>query len=262
MSYLICTPVVGDTLIQFLDNLKTTQTQSDFIELRIDFIQDLNMSDLICDLNQIKAKITKKTIFTCRANWEGGYWNGTEENRLKILQWSLNAGFDYVDIEVKTVQKHSKPILNPKNKVKKKKNQELDKEQEKLYPSPPLTLDLNLKKPETKLILSYHNFQKTDNYRKLRKTQKMMQGYNCDICKFACTITKSEDNIILTQLLVNKKKSDQLIVLGMGKNSSFMRINTVILGGYLTFGTVNDQVSASGQMSLTELQIALADRSF
>ena len=262
MSYLICIPVIGYTLAQFLDNLQNTQDQSDFIELRVDFIQDLNMNDLLDNLAKIKIKTTKKAIFTCRASWEGGSWNGSEENRLKVLQWGLAQNFEYVDVEIKTVQKYSQPIINPKDKPKKKKNQEIANQLEKENPQLPIALNLNLKDPQTKLILSYHNFQKTDNYRKLRKIQKTMQGYGCDVCKFACMITKSEDNIILTQLLVNKKKSDQIIVLGMGKNSSFMRINTVILGGYLTFGTVNNQVSASGQMSLTELQIALASSSF
>jgi 3-dehydroquinate dehydratase len=246
MSYRICTPVVGETIQEFLQNLEIVQSQSDFIELRVDFIQNLTMENL----QQIQKLTTKSAIFTCRASWEGGKWNGAETDRLQVLQWGLSQNFDYVDVEVKTAILHSKPLINPKDKPKKKKNLEL----EKTKPVAEIALDLNQKSASTQLILSYHNFQKTDSYRNLRKIQKQMRGFNCDIQKFACMITKSEDNIILARLLTSKEKTEEMVVLGMGKDSRFMRINTLLLGSYLTFATVGGQVSASGQMSLEEVR--------
>ncbi len=38
-------------------------------------------------------------IVTCRPTWEGGWFNGSEEERLDILGDALSGGADYVDVE-------------------------------------------------------------------------------------------------------------------------------------------------------------------
>lgn len=247
----ICVPVIGLTLTEFLDNLITIQEQHNFVELRLDYICDLETKDLL----KIKKILTVKSITTCRPNWEGGFYNKSEIERIEILKKCLELGFDYVDIELKTAMSNCTKIINKKDKPKKKKNQALQDQVEK--PNPP-TLDLNKKHTDTKIILSYHNFQKTDNYRNLRQIQTRMQGFGCDIKKIACMITKPEDNIILTRLLTNKTKSEEIIVLGMGENSKFMRLNTILLGGFLTFATIGNHKTASGQMTLEEVRNALS----
>jgi 3-dehydroquinate dehydratase type I len=81
-----------------------------------------------------------------------------------------------------------------------------------------------------------------------------MRGYNCDIQKFACKINEDKDNINLIRLLTSKTQNESMIVLGMGQKSKLIRTTTILLGGYLTFGTVDSQVSASGQMSVSDVK--------
>ncbi len=42
-------------------------------------------------------------IVTCRPTWEGGHFQGSEEERLGILEAALDAGAEYVDVEFKAL---------------------------------------------------------------------------------------------------------------------------------------------------------------
>jgi 3-dehydroquinate dehydratase I len=163
------------------------------------------------------------------------------------LQKCLQLGFDFVDIELATAVKNSTRINKPTDKPKKKKNQLLAQDLEK--DKPKAALDLNSRNQNTQIILSYHNFETTPGYRKLREIQARMESFGCHICKFACKINETEDNTNLFRLLTNKTKKDQLIVLGMGNKSKLLRITSPLLGGLLTFATIENNSTASGQLS-------------
>src|SRR5258708_1065754 len=91
----ICTVVTGNTIEIFIDNLEKIQKISDFLELRIDYIDNLSLNDL----EIIKKKTEKKTIFTCRTKDEGGNYKGNDEERKKIIEKADTLRFDYIDIE-------------------------------------------------------------------------------------------------------------------------------------------------------------------
>ena len=72
-----------------------------------------------------------------------------------------------------------------------------------------------------------------------------------DIIKIATNVINDNDNIELVKLLINKDKD--IIVLGMGEKGKITRIISPLLGGYLTFASVDGNISASGQISLSDL---------
>jgi 3-dehydroquinate dehydratase/shikimate dehydrogenase len=67
-------------------------TEADVVELRLDSVDD---PDVAAALQGRKLPV----VVTCRARWEGGGFDGSEEERRRILELALEQGAEYVDIE-------------------------------------------------------------------------------------------------------------------------------------------------------------------
>ena len=77
----ICSVVIGESLEEFLDNLRKVQEVSNFVELRVDYIKDLSIEYL----DIIKKQTLKENIFTCRSISEGGKFAGSKEELKSII---------------------------------------------------------------------------------------------------------------------------------------------------------------------------------
>ncbi len=64
------------------------------VELRLDGVQDLDVAGAL-------SGRTTPVVVTCRAAWEGGRFDGSEEARRRVLEQALALGADYVDVEWK-----------------------------------------------------------------------------------------------------------------------------------------------------------------
>src|SRR5262245_52654226 len=67
-------------------------TDADLIELRLGSGCDPSVAGAL-------AGRTRPVIVTCRPEWEGGHFTGSEEVRRRLLEEALDNGADYVDIE-------------------------------------------------------------------------------------------------------------------------------------------------------------------
>ena len=72
---------------------------SDLVELRMDYAADIDVAAAL-------AGRSRPVIFTCRASWEGGRFQGSEEERLRILGEAIRLGADYVDVEWRADRSH------------------------------------------------------------------------------------------------------------------------------------------------------------
>lgn len=70
------------------------RSRADMVELRMDGVTDLDVTGAL-------EGRRLPVIFTCRATWEGGYFDGSEEARLQILADAVRGGAEYVDVEWK-----------------------------------------------------------------------------------------------------------------------------------------------------------------
>lgn len=214
MNIRICTPVVGKTKQEFLNNLQKIQELSDIIELRVDYLSNLSISDI----TDIRQHVSKEAIFTCRDKNEGGHFDGTEQEQIELLQHAIGI-FEYVDIELKTLQKH-----------------EFERS------------------GKTKIIVSYHNFKETPSYWDMQKIIYDMNQLKPDILKIATMVEKEYEVTKLYRLLTNKPHTEERIVIGMGTHGRMTRILGPLLGGYLTFASTEYGESAPGQIDSRELQ--------
>ena len=214
MNIRICVPVIGETKESFISNLQNIQKIADYVELRIDYIP--NISKEILD--EIKTYITTKAIVTCRKKTEGGKFEYDEAARIDILQHAISR-FDYVDIELSTLQSHS-----------------------------------FVRDEKTKIIVSYHNFESTPGFWELQKIVYDMNQLNPDILKIATMLTKEYEASKIYRLLSNKAHTEERIIIGMGPYGRITRILGPLLGGYLTFASSEYGESAPGQVSIDELK--------
>jgi 3-dehydroquinate dehydratase I len=214
----ICLPVIGENLEEFLINLEKTQKIHNFIELRADYIHNFGIEDLL----KIKELTKVSSVFVCRNKKDGGNFVGKEENWQLILQEALKLGFDFIDIEFSQIKK----------------------------------IDFSNKNPQTKIILSLHDFNQTPGYRNLRKIQKRMRGFNPNIIKFATFIKTEKDIQNLFRLILSSKKQDKIIAIGMGEKGKITRILGTFMGSPFTFAALTDQITAPGQLSMSQIEEA------
>ncbi len=212
----ICVPVTGKNLDDFLENLNKIEKVCDFVELRADFLENLKLEDV----DVIAREVKMESIFTCRKKDEGGKFEGSEKERLKILEEAMYKNFNYVDIELSSVDQ----------------------------------IDFSERNKQTKIICSYHNFDKTPTYEYLEEIVNQMKEKGVDVFKIAIMSYIEEDNKKLLKLLLNRDKDEEMIVIGMGENGKMTRILSPLLGGYLTYANVDGGVTAQGQINIEELK--------
>ena len=105
MAALLCETVTGETMAQLLAARDAVGAADgvahgvadggvDIVELRLDGVRDL-------DVDRALEGRRGPVIVTCRPDWEGGRFRGSEQERRAVLASALAAGADYVDVEWK-----------------------------------------------------------------------------------------------------------------------------------------------------------------
>ena len=192
------------------------------LELRIDYLADVDEQDIKTLASTVKGQ---KVILTYRAKWEGGQFNGTEKERITLLKCALKERFTFVDVELATLQKNN----------------------------------LHFTKSErSKLLVSYHNFEKTPSLKSLDAIKKKMLTYNPAVIKIATNVTQQKDLATLTTFLLETvAEGTKAIVIGMGEIGAVTRIFFPFIGSEATYASTAKQ-TASGQLSRERMLEILA----
>jgi 3-dehydroquinate dehydratase/shikimate dehydrogenase len=95
MASLLCETVTGETMGGLLA-ARDAAGVADMVELRLDGVRDL-------DVERALSGRRRPVIATCRPAWEGGRFEGSEDQRRAVLVRALAAGAEYVDVEWKAV---------------------------------------------------------------------------------------------------------------------------------------------------------------
>jgi 3-dehydroquinate dehydratase type I len=212
----ICTVVKGRTVKEFLANLQVIQKESSFLELRLDSIAGLKLYDI----DVILTAASRPVIVTCRRNTasgKGGFTGSIRDEKI-ILERADELGADFIDTEVQYFA------------------------------------GMEFRPEQAKLILSFHDFERTPGLQELEEIKEQMQAAGAVICKFATMVTTEKDIDILGRFLAKKEKREELIVLGMGETASEFRLLSPILGGFCTFASFKKETSAPGQIDLPEMK--------
>ncbi|XRO76204.1 type I 3-dehydroquinate dehydratase [Methanocaldococcus sp. 10A] len=211
---MICLPVVENNVEDAIKTAEKYLEIADIVEFRIDMLKEVSEEDM--------EKLAKyPSIITVRPDWEGGYWKKSNEERLNLIKKAIECNAKFVDIE-----------------LKEEKNKELVKFRDEIG-------------SKTKIIISYHDFEKTPSKDTLIEIIEKALSIG-DIAKFATMANSKED--VLNILDVINKYPGKIIGIGMGEKGKLTRILGVYFGSILTFASYKGKSSAPGQIDIDTLK--------
>ena len=218
---MICIPIVAKTNDEALKKMEESIPVSDAVELRIDFIEDVNLKKLLSP-----KRCT--TIVTARKMDEGGFFRGTERARLSLLLEAVKMGVDHIDIELST----DDSLI-----------EELRKEIEKCG-------------NQTKLIISYHNFDCTPPVKVLQEIFRDGVRRGAHIVKIVTYASKMEDNLTILHLADHvSKRERKIIAFCMGEKGKVSRAMAPFFGSHMSFAALEKgHESAPGQLTVEEMR--------
>ena len=91
MNAKLCATVTGATTDEIRAR-RDAATDADMVEVRLDYARELDVAGVLADR-------ACPIVVTCRPLWEGGHFQGSEEERRRVLTRAYQLGADYVDLE-------------------------------------------------------------------------------------------------------------------------------------------------------------------
>lgn len=215
----ICVSIGRSTIDDALAIADSVAKKADVLEIRLDHLSIPAVSPFI-------SALTTPLLFTNRPVWEGGEFQGTEEERLGALLEAVAENCAYVDLE----------LLAPDDSHQ--------------------AMREALGTSTSKYIVSWHNFTDTPSREELVGRLALMQDKGADIGKIITTAHGHQDVLRVLQLQeVAEKLGFPLIAFCMGPQGVISRVATCALGGYMTYCVVNEEeATAPGQLSLAAVR--------
>ncbi|XP_008244626.1 PREDICTED: bifunctional 3-dehydroquinate dehydratase/shikimate dehydrogenase, chloroplastic-like isoform X1 [Prunus mume] len=221
-STLVCVPIIAESVGEMVTDMgKAKGLGADLVEIRLDYLKTFNHNE---DLKRLVKECPLPTLFSYRPKWEGGQYDGDEQNRLDALRLAMDLGADYVDVELQVAREFISSIQG--------------------------------KKPEKlKVIVSSYNFEETPSVESIGNLVAAMQATGADIVKIATICLDITDVARTFQIAVHSQVSRvPLIGLGLGERGLISRILSAKFGGYLTYGVLEPgTVSAPSQPTIKDL---------
>ena len=216
MKYKTCVSIAEKNPKKIKHILKIALGKSEYAEVRLDFLKP---SDIPNVLESIKNRLPK-CVCTLRPKNEGGKFSGSEKERKSILKLISEYNPFLLDVEFNTLKKDQK-------------------------------LRQYLKKSKTVILVSWHDFKKTPNIKKLNSTLKEMRKFSNHVK--IVTVAKSINDTSNILSLYNKSSKIKLIAFAMGEEARFSRILCLHLGSPFTYVSLGKAI-ASGQFSLNDIK--------
>jgi len=213
MKTRICAVITADSIEGALNDMEKAES-SDLIELRLDFIKDIDekkINELIYDKKQ-------KIIATLRPAKFGGLFKGEETERLELLKVAINNNADFIDVEFQS------EIMNQIIKNKK----------------------------SSKIIISHHDFKETQSLEKLESIYNQISKLSPDFVKIVTTANSINDNFVIFDLLKGKNNLIASCMGQKGEISRILAPKFGSAIAYCSLG--KNKESASGQITVEEMK--------
>jgi len=213
----ICLPIVETTMEKAFRAVEEGNCLADLIELRVDYLRGAALEKLL-------QAGEKPLIVTNRRRLEGGRYRGDEKKRLVILREATSLGAAFVDVEIRTERSSLRELMKNKN--------------------------------GTRMVLSFHDFQRTPSGAELRKLLDRMNRQGADVAKIVTFARSWDDNLKVLALIPYARRRRQAIVtFCMGEKGKMSRIFSPLMGAAWTYAPLSrKRASAPGQLTIQEMR--------
>lgn len=218
----ICVSIAQKTTIDALQEAQAAQSLADVIEIRLDSLIDAQIAPFV-------EKIKTPLLFTNRPVWEGGLYEGSEDERVDLLLQAVESGAAYVDIEIRSREKYVQQICR------------------------------EARQGQSQVIVSWHDFDATPGDDMLQDVFKQQLESGAHIGKMVTMARDFTDVLRVLQLQnVAQENNFPLCAFCMGRPGMISRLATLELGGFMTYAAPDSgELTAPGQLTVSELLASL-----
>jgi len=206
---------------------------ADLLELRLDALTGSAANPPESTLKELVAGLPRPLLFTNRPTWEGGHYQGSEEQRIAPLLAALAAGCAWVDIELRA----GAGLLNRVVAAA------------RAQPRPG-------QKAPGRVIVSWHDFNGTPDAAALAEIVRRQQEAGAAVGKVVTMAHSFRD--VLRVLALQEVAADlnfPLIAFCMGEAGMISRLATCRLGGFMTYAAAEaGEATAPGQLPAAVLR--------
>ncbi|KAK3200466.1 hypothetical protein Dsin_023881 [Dipteronia sinensis] len=200
---MICAPLMAQSVEQMVGDMHQAKAQgADLVEVRLDCINNFQPHQ---DLEIILKNKPLPVLIVYRPKWEGGLYEGDEQQRLEVLHLAEELGADYIDIELKVASDHL---------AKQKTNH----------------------RSGTKFVVSCYINGVTPSKEDLSRLVARMHATGADIIKAVVNVTDITEIARIFQLL--SQCQVPVIAYSVGERGFMSQILSPKYGGILVYGSI------------------------
>jgi 3-dehydroquinate dehydratase/shikimate dehydrogenase len=194
---LVCVTVTAPTTAE-LRRRRDGVDDADLVELRLDSVADPSAAGAL-------AGRRRPVIVTCRPQWEGGEFKGSEEERRTLLGDALALGAEYVDVEWRAG-----------------------------------FTDLLSRTGGRRIVLSAHDFEAVPA--DVSEQARTMRGTGAEVIKLAAKANRLSDCLCLLELGSRMGRDGSMVVIAMGDRGIASRVLSRRFGSAWTYAGTLDGV--------------------
>lgn len=218
----ICISIADKDPGRALSIARQESGRADVLEIRLDYLAEPAIAPFLEGLDT-------PLLFTCRPQWEGGKFAGSEEERGALLEEAIAGGAAYIDIELKTDEKIRQRIIQA------------------------------ARKNQVKSIVSWHDFKTTASPQALESIFQEQYRTGGDIGKIVTMARDFQDVLrVLDLQAIAAEIGFPLCAFSMGRAGMISRVASLELGGYMSYAAPDDgEETAPGQLSAAQMRMIL-----
>ena len=189
--------------------------------------QAFDSIDLSSALDAFKGGIDLPVVLTCRPESQGGYFPGSEEERISVLRAAIDSGVSWVDLEADIDSKIRSELVE-------------------------------IAKGKTMVISSTHFSEEPSTASEILDDLEEMADSG-DIIKVCYNTTGRNSALKLFEAAWMLKESDKkTAIMGLGVGGDWTRIHAPLLNQYLVYSTMEtgSHLSSEGRINTSDLLIA------
>jgi len=212
---MFCVPIIAKDTEEAIKKMNVASSLADIIEVRLDMMESFELKPII-------MSSVKPVLATYRSEKQGGRGKDDADLAADYLISAINAGADLIDVELSMDKSQRERIIDAKGKAK--------------------------------IIVSTHVNDRTPSGEGLKRIYNKGITVGGDIIKIVTMASRWEDNFRILELIPEARDEGvEIIAFCMGPLGRMSRIFSLLMGAYMTFGSLEaGQQSADGQMPVAE----------